>query len=145
MSRTVMEKIIDRARRSPRRVVLPESNDPRVIEAAGIILGEKYADLVLLGNPAEVRELAEKVGADVARAEIIDHLADPKRPEYVERLRERRKHRGMTAEQADELLQRSVYYAGMMVGGGFADGMVAGSTCRTADTVRSALFGVGCA
>jgi len=145
MSRTVMEKIIERARRANRRVLLPESDDPRVIEAAGIILAEKYADLVLLGDERAVRELAEKVGADIARAEIIDHLADPKRGEYVERLRQRRKHRGMTTDQADELLRRSVYYAGMMVGEGRVDGMVAGSNCRTSETVRSALFGVGCA
>jgi len=143
MSDSVIGKITRRAMRISRRILLAESEDPRVLRAAQAIRDRNYARPVLLGREEEVLRSAAQLGVDLRGIEILDHTTDPKRGEYVQRLYDRRKHKGMSLQDADALLSRGVYYGGMMVGDGRVDGMVAGSNCPTSDTVRSALFGVG--
>jgi phosphate acetyltransferase len=140
----VVEKIVDRARRAGQSILLPEAHDPRVLQAADILLREGYAHPVLLGKAETIRDSAADLGVEIAGATIVDHFKDPKRDEYIYLLCQRRRHKGMTGPQADKLLADTVYYAGMMLGDGRMDGMVAGSSCPTADTIRSALYGVGC-
>ena len=139
----VVEKLCQRAQKSPQRIVLPETEDQRVLHAARDIVTEGFAHVVLLGNSDQVRQAAAKLDIDLEGVEILDIMADPNRPKYVSALYEKRKAKGMTIEQADQMLRSGVYYGGMMVGHGAADGMVCGSICPTADTVRSAIFGVG--
>lgn len=145
MEHQVVQKLTARAARLGKTILLPEPHDPRVLRATEEILARNYARPVLLGKPAEVRLSAEKAGADVSGAETIDPMADPDRDRYVDALHEKRKHKGMSRDDIDKLLSNPVYYAGMLVGDGRADGMVAGSMSPTADTVRSALYGVGTA
>jgi phosphate acetyltransferase len=114
-----------------------------VLLAAGEIVRRGYARVLLLGEPDGVRALADRVGADLAGVEIIDPARDSARREYVQRLHAKRQSKGLTLEQADKMLRHPVYYGGMLVGAGRADGMVAGSNCPTRDTVRAAIFGVG--
>ena len=140
-----IRKIVARAKAVGKRIVLPESNDPRVIRAAREITDLGYAKVVLLGEADTLRAAAKELGVSLDDVEIVNHLTDDHRAAYIDRLQQRRKHKGMTADDADALLRKSVYYAGMMVGGGDVDGMLAGSICPTRDTVRSALYGVGCA
>jgi len=97
----------------------------------------------VLGDESAVGKLAQDNGIDLAGVTILNHRTDPRRGELVQRLYEKRKAKGMTPADADTLLNDVVYYGGQMVGAGHADGMVVGSICPTADTVRSALFGVG--
>jgi len=143
MSNSVLERIVAKARKARKRIVFPESEDPRVLRAGERICKEGYAEVVLLGRPEGIRASASQVGVDLEGVSMVDPMTDPQRPRYVEALYEKRKAKGMTPEKAEEMLSHPVYYGGMMVGDGQADGMVAGSMCPTADTVRSALYGVG--
>ena len=145
MSNAVVENITARAVAADKHVILPEPADPRVLKAAEKIVELNYARLTLLGKPDEVAAAAAECGADISGAEIVDPATDADREKFVEQLFEKRKAKGLTRDAADKMLSDSVYYGGMMVGGGRADGVVAGSICPTADTVRSALFGVGLA
>ena len=145
MTNSVVANLTRRARQAHRRIVLPESADDRVLIAAGLISAEGYAEVILLGNPGPTIARARDLGVSLSGVEILDHLHDERRARYVDTLYERRKARGLTRQAADELLARPVYYGGMLVGDGAADGMVAGSICPTGDTVRAAIFGVGMA
>lgn len=145
MSNKVVEAITRRAVEAGKTIVLPETDDPRVICAAAEILQLGYAKIILLGMDDKILNLAKKLDVDINAATIVNHLTDPDRPSYVDVLYERRKHKDMSRDDAEKLLTRPVYYGGIMVGQGRADGMVSGSVCPTRDTVRSALFGVGCA
>jgi len=145
MNDPTIEKITTRAVAADKRIVLPESDDPRVIEAARRITDLHYANVVLLGKVETVRALAGELGVGLDGVEIIDHMSDDSRGLYVQRLHDRRKSKGMSRQDAETLLRDPVYYGSMMVDDKCVDGMVAGSNCRTSDTVRSAIFGVGVA
>jgi phosphate acetyltransferase len=145
MSNIVVEQITRRAKEAKKRIILPESEDPRVLQAARQATDLGYARIILIGNEKEVRKGAAAAGVDLAGVEIVDQAADSRRGQYVDALYERRKHKKMTREEADKILLRTMYYGAAMVGDGRADGMVSGSMSPTADTVRSALFGVGLA
>jgi len=145
MNNPVIERITALAVQANKRIVLPEATDPRVVRAAREITDKKYAKVVLLGREEEIRSLAARENVGLDGLEIVDPQRDAARQKYVERLYEKRKAKGMTRSDAEELLRQCVYYGGMMVGDGRVDGMVAGSICPTRDTVRSALFGVGLA
>src|SRR6056297_1995956 len=143
MENPVVQKITERATSADKSIVLPEAQDPRVLQAARKITDLQYARVVLLGLADEIRKQADQAGVNLDGVEIVDPLTDSRRDEYVDKFWEKRKHKGLSREDADKMLQNPVFYGGFMVGGGQVDGMVAGSICPTADTVRSALFGVG--
>ncbi len=143
MADSVVDRLTARARRACRRVALPESEDARVLRAAETIVRRGYAQVVVLGEPDKVRALAAEIGADLAQVEIVNHLGDDDRQRYIQDLYERRKHRGLTLEEAEEMLAHPVYYAGMMLRAGRVDGVVAGSNCPTCDTVRAGIYGAG--
>jgi len=145
MSKSVVEKITQRAKEARKRIILPESEDPRVLQAAQDIVKLGTAHVILMGNPDVIRKGASAAGVNLAGVEIIDQATDASRAKYVDGLFQRRQKKGMTREQADQLLLRTMYYAAMLVGDGRADGMVSGSMTPTADTVRAGLFGVGLA
>lgn len=145
MNSLATRKITSRAAETGKRVVLPESSDPRVLRAAREITDCKYANVVLLGDEAEISRQAKRLALSIEGVEILNFLEDDAFEQYARNLHERRKAKGMTLDDARELLTQPVYYAAMMVGAGRVDGMVAGSICPTRDTVRSATFGVGLA
>lgn len=143
MSGEVVNRIKERASKANKRIVLPESDDPRVLQAARRATDENYAKVILLGEEEKIHALAAENGVDLSDIQIINQLTDESREQYIDVLHERRKHKDMSRQDADRLLRRPVYYGGMLVGDGRVDGMVAGSICPTRDTVRSGLFGVG--
>jgi len=145
MSSAVVEKICQRASQAGKSVILPESEDDRVIHAARQITDRRYAKVILLGDRDEIRKLAREEGVALDGIQTVNHLTDVDREKYIDLLYERRKAKGMTRTDAERLLQRSMYYGAMMVWHSRADGMVSGSNTPTADTVRAALFGVGLA
>jgi phosphate acetyltransferase len=145
MSNRVVERITERAIAANRQIVLPEAQDPRVLLAARTITDRKFARITVLGDPDKIGQLAKDLAVDLSGITVLNHMADANRPAYVEKLYSKRKAKGMTQQDADKMLSNAVYYGGMMVGAGAVDGMVVGSICPTADTVRSALFGVGTA
>jgi phosphate acetyltransferase len=143
MSSTVVDNITARARKEQKRIVLPETQDDRVLQAAEKILQQQYAQVVLLGAPETIEKQARGLGVHLDGAEIVDPQTDANRDAYVDALHEQRKHKGVDREKAGQILEHNVYYGGQMVAAGAVDGMVAGSNCPTADTVRAGLWGPG--
>jgi len=145
MSNPVMERIYATARKLQKRVALPEADDSRVIQAARMTQDLGYAKITLFGEMNAVRQKASAEGVRLDGIEIVDPMTDPMRETYIDRLYEKRKHKDMSRDDADKILSRTMYYAGMMIGDGRLDGMVTGAATPTRDTVRAALFGVGLA
>jgi phosphate acetyltransferase len=118
------------AKADKKTIVLPEGEDPRTIEAAKQIMAEGLANLVILGDPAQI---------DVPGTQVIDPATSDKRQAYADALFELRRAKGMTEKQAFEQVADNTYYATMMVKMGDADGLVSGACHSTANTLRPAL------
>ena len=134
-----IETIKEKARKDIKTIVLPEATDPRTIRATQIIQKENYARVVLIGDEEEVRKIAEKENVDISNIQIINPEKDEKAKKYAKELYELRKAKGMTEEQAQELIKNPVYYGMMMVKLDEADGLVSGAAHSTSDTLRPAL------
>jgi phosphate acetyltransferase len=133
-----IDVIKDRARADKKTIVLPETEDRRTLEATAQVLAEGIANVVLVGSEAEVKKNSE--GLDISGAIIVDPATSDKTAGYITKLVELRQSKGMTKEQAEEiLLNQYLYYGVMMVKMGDADGMVSGASHSTADTLRPSL------
>ena len=133
-----IDEIKARAKACKKTIVLPETEDERTYKAAEAVLKEGTAKLILVGS----KEQIEKVGAgyDLTGAQIVDPATNDKTEAYIAKLVELRQKKGMTEEQARELLLNNyLYYGVMMVKMGDADGMVSGACHSTADTLRPCL------
>ncbi len=128
-----------RAKADMKTIVLAEGEDIRTVEAAGMVLKEEYAKLVLLGNVEKIKAMAAEKGIDLSGAEIIDPENSAKTAEYADKFYEMRKAKGMTPEKAAETLKNTLYYGVMMVNEGEADGMVAGACNSSANVIRPSL------
>lgn len=130
--------IKERAKADKKTIVLPETEDRRTYEAAAAILKEGTANIILVGNEEAVKKGSE--GLDISGATVVDPATSDKTQGYIDMLVELRKNKGMTREQAEEiLLNQYLYYGVMMVKVGDADGMVSGACHSTADTLRPCL------
>lgn len=133
-----IDVIKERARADKKVIVLPETEDRRTYEAAAQIMKEGIADIILVGTEEAVKKGGE--GLDLTGIKVVDPAKDPKAPEYIDKLVELRSKKGMTKEQATEILMNQyLYYGVMMVKMGDADGMVSGACHSTADTLRPCL------
>ena len=129
-------QLLDRARRDPRHIVLPEGNDDRVLRAAGRVLQRGIARLTLLGEEPAVRARAAELGVDLDDADVIDSQTSPHVEEFAAEYAKLRAHRGMTLERAREIITDVSYFGTMMVAAELADGMVSGAAHTTAHTIR---------
>ena len=136
-----IEEIKERAKKDIKTIVLPEAEDVRTLEATKMVLEEKYAKVILIGNKDKVLEKAKENNIDITGVEIINPVESEKYDEYVELLYNLRKHKGMTEEQAKELVKDPTYYGMLMLKdeGSEADGLVSGAVHSTSDTLRPAL------
>ena len=133
-----IDEIKTKAKADLKTIVLPETEDVRTYEAAEAILNEGTAKLVLIGSEEEVAK--NKGNFDISGAQIVDPAKSEKTESYIAKLVELRQKKGMTEEQARELLLTNYpYYGVMMVKMGDADGMVSGACHSTADTLRPCL------
>ena len=132
-------KLFAKAHANKKRIVLPESDDERILRAAEILLRRDVADIILLGNKQQLREHSLRLGLDISKAIIINPQTSPYKEEFIEVLYEKRKHKGITKEIAADAITHLTYFATMMVECGYADGMVSGAVHSTADTIRPAL------
>ena len=106
----ILQQMLQRAQANPQRIVLPEGDEPRTLEAANILLKDKIADLILIGDPVVIQQMAAEKGYEyIKEAKIVDPLTDPKMPEYSNLLFELRKAKGMTLEQATEKVKDPLY------------------------------------
>lgn len=134
----VLNDIIANAKKAKKRIVLPEGLEPRTLRAADIILRDGIARLILLGNPDLIRQEADKLGANINQAVIVDPKTDPRREQYATMMTEIRKSKGLTMEDALHLLDDPLYFAPMMIKSGDADGELAGAINATGDVLRPA-------
>jgi phosphate acetyltransferase len=134
-----IEDIKQRARKEIKKIVLPEASDLRTIKAAAMALKEEYAEIVLIGDENQINKLSKDNNLDISKATIVDPLKSEKSKIYAEKLYELRKEKGMTEEQAKELVKNEVYFGMMMVKLEEADGLVSGAIHSTSDTLRPAL------
>ena len=134
----LIENIKMRAMKNKKVIVLPESMDVRVLEAASRALAEDIADIILIGEKQKISDLAN--GIDISGARIIDPNDSELTDGFVNLLYQLRKEKGMTVDEArDLLLTDYMYYACMLVKEGYADGVVSGACHSTSNTLRPAL------
>ena len=134
-----IDEIKSRAKRNLKTIILTESEDVRVLQAASKVTEEGFAKIILIGNEDEAKALANKNGIDINGIKIIDPVKSEKYEEYVNYFYELRKAKGITIEQARETLKDNMYFGTMMVKSGDADGLVSGACHSTANTLRPAL------
>lgn len=140
---TLLNEIRSNAAKRKKTIVLPESHDERVLKAAEILTNEKVAHVITLGDENKIRTDAEKAGVNLAGIRIIDPEKSEKLSDFANIFYNKRKHKGVTIEQARETLKRDIFFGGMMVAEGMADGSVSGSFATTADVMRASIFCVG--
>ena len=134
-----VETMKEKARQNIKTILLPESEDVRVIQAAADVEEEGFAKAVLIGNEEIVKQIALDNNIDVSKVTIINPLKSEKFGEYSNKFYELRKAKGMTPEKAKEIMKEPIYFGTMMVKVGDADGIVSGACHPTAHTLRPAL------
>ena len=135
-----IESIKEKARNNIKKIVLPETMDLRVLEAAEECSKDNLAEIILIGKKEEVEELATSNNIDLSKTTLIDPFTNELTEKLVNDLYELRKEKGMTLEAAREALTTDyMYYACMLVQEDLADGVVSGACHSTANTMRPAL------
>ncbi|GAB3618013.1 phosphate acetyltransferase [Okibacterium endophyticum] len=128
--------LLERARSKRKHIVLPEGEDDRILRAAHTLLARGVADLTILGETFEVRSRAIELGLDISKAEVLSSYDPVLVLKFAEEYARLRAHKGMTVEQARDIVTDVSYFGTMMVHMGLADGMVSGATHTTAHTIR---------
>jgi len=135
----ILAQMTARAKANKQRIVLPEGDEPRTLEAANIILKEGIANLILIGDPSVINRMAAEKGYEhIKEATIFDPATDPKMEEYTNLLYELRKKKGLSYEEALVKTKDPLYLGCLMIKAGDADGELAGARGTTADTIRPA-------
>lgn len=136
----LISEIVARAKANRQRIVLPEGTEERTLKAADQVLADGVADLILIGNPAEIKDLSAQWSLKhIDQATIVDPENQPKKEEYAELLFELRKKKGMTMEDARKLVLDPLYLGCLMVKNNDADGQLAGARNTTGNVLRPAL------
>jgi len=131
-------QLMERARSGRKRIVLPEGDDDRILQAAGRLLRRGIAALTILGDDSQVRSRAAELGVDLSAATVIDPRTSELSEQFAEQYAEIRKHKGITVERARETIHDVSYFGTMLVHNDIVDGMVSGAAHTTAHTVRPA-------
>lgn len=136
-----IHKIIEQAKRDPKRIALPEGEDERVLRAAEILVKEGIARPVLVGDEEKLGRLADEIGCSLEGVEIVNPAKFPEMKGYIsEYLRVRP---DASEAVARRLMRRSLYFAAMMVRVGDCDGMIGGVASITAAVIRAAHLVIG--
>jgi len=132
--------IREKAKKNPKIIVLPEGEEPRMIKAAETIINEGFASLILLGREESIKSKARELGVELPdEIKIINPKDSEKLKEYAESYYQLRKHKGVSLEEAYQLMENPLYFGALMVYHDDADGLVAGSINATGDVFRPAL------
>lgn len=134
-----IEQIKEMAKKDIKTIVLPESEDIRVLEGASNALKEGFANIILIGDENDIRKSAQNSNIDISKAIIVNPKISEKFEEYANSFYELRKAKGMTLEKARETLLEPIYFGMMMVKQGDSDGLVSGACHSTSNTLRPAL------
>ena len=134
-----LEQLKQKAKSNKKRIVLPEGYEERTLKAANIILEEGFCDVILIGNPDDIRQKAIQFSLkNLHLAQVVDPQTYEKIDAYADLMVEMRKSKGMTKDQALKLMRDPLYLAVMMIKCGDADGEVAGADNATGDVLRPA-------
>ncbi|MDD4178921.1 MAG: phosphate acetyltransferase [Candidatus Margulisbacteria bacterium] len=134
----------NKAKRLNKRIVLPETEDARTLKAAELISKSRLAQVILIGDEAEIKKVPGAQDVDLSQAKIINPMKFPQLDKYIQLLKDRRAAKGMTIEKARQYMTRDFpYFGAMLVDQGEADGMVSGATHYTADTLRAVIECIG--
>lgn len=132
-----IDELKARAKADVKSIVLPEAMDARILKATEIILSEKIANIVLIGNEEEIKNKAKSENINIQGARIADPMDGKKSEEYTNILAETDKT--LSVEEARELVQNPVYFGMMMVKAGEADGFVSGAMNTTKNILKTAM------
>jgi phosphate acetyltransferase len=133
-------EIIEKAKSNKKRIVLPEGDEPRTLQAVQKVRSMDIADITLLGNPEKILEIANSLNIILDdKVEIIEPQYASDFEEYAETYYELRKHKNLPEDYARDMMKEGTYYGTMMIYKGKADGMVSGAAHTTAHTIRPAL------
>lgn len=141
----LITRLRNKARSAGKTIVLPETEDLRTLKAASFLLQEGIGSIILIGDEAEIRSTAAReklpLGGNLV---IVNFRNDPEKDLLADILFEKRRHKGITAGQAEDILmENKLFYAAMLVDSGRAGGCVAGAVNTTGDVLRAAIQGIG--
>ena len=137
---TLIEGIIARAKSDKQRIVLPESTEDRTLQAADSLIEDEVAHIVLIGDETEIQQKAKLLNLhNIGKATIVNPIKHSKKEAYINLLIELRKHKGMTFDKAEKLVEDPLYLACLMIKNGDADGEIAGAQNTTGNVLRPAL------
>ena len=138
-------RVQQQARSDRKHIVLPEGDDDRILKSAGRLLQRRVADLTILGDESQIRSRSSELGVDLDEAKVIDPRGEQLRHQFAEQYAQVRKAKGISVEQAYEIVCDVSYFGTMLVHNGMVDGMVSGAAHTTAHTVRPAFEIIGTA
>ena len=136
---SMIERVYEKAKKDPKRIVFPEGDEKRTLLAAEKLYKAGICFPILVGNAEKIKVAAEAAGADIAGIATADPETSEKRAFYIESLYELRKAKGLTMEKAEKLTADPMYWGILMVKLGDADGLVSGAVHTTGDMLRPAL------
>lgn len=133
-----LNELIERARATKKRVVMPEGDEERTLKAVARVLEEGVAAVTLLGDPKVIREKANQIDARIEGATILNPAVSDKLEQYADVYYQLRQHKGITRDHARDVMTDPIYYGTMMVQLGDADGLVSGAVHTTRHTISPA-------
>src|SRR6056297_1097311 len=142
---SLIDRIRDNAKKKAQKIVLPEADDERVIQAAGILVDEGIATPILIGNEETIKEKFRKLKIKQDGIMLIDPENYPDLDKFAEIYFEKRKHKGIKKEEARECILNRNFFGTMLVEQGIADGCLSGAATPTGDVLRPALHILGTA
>ncbi len=137
----LIDRYIHLAQNNPRRILLPEGEDPRILAAARQLIDEAIAHPVLLGSPAKIETAAGNNNLLLDGIEILDPTQSAHLKEFAERYQQRRPK--VPVEKIPELVRDPILHACLMLSAGDGEAVVAGVSCPTAKVISAGLAGVG--
>ncbi len=132
-------ELAQRAKKDKKIVVLPESDDERILQAANVLLAQDLVDLILLGDESEIQTKATNLGLNLSKARVMNPANSPLLAEFASTLYEARKAKGLSEDEAQRLVKDRTYFGTLLVHTDKAQAMVSGASTTTAETIRPAL------
>jgi malate dehydrogenase (oxaloacetate-decarboxylating)(NADP+) len=142
-SKEIIRVIINKAQKSPKKIVYPEGEEEKIIRAANVVFTDNIGKPILLGNKEVITKKIKELEYNVNNFEIIDPKVDEIKEKYVTEFYKARQRKGITERAARDMMQRRNYFGAMMVNSGDADAMISGLTTHYPETIRPALQCIG--
>jgi len=141
----LLDDIRKEAKNKNKTIVLPEAHDERIIQGAAILLEENIAQIILIGDEDKLKKYAKELDVSIDKAIILDPATYEKQDEFVQAYYEKRKLKGMTVENAKEIMKDPTYFGAMLVEKGMADGCLSGADTSTGNVMKAAFHIIGTA